>query len=91
MYQALKRTPAKHYASSGNKLSKIEICESTGAVPTSSCEKIITEFFLPGTQPEAPSLNSDSNLNLGNPNDPALDSEEEEEADDILDDDDLNF
>ena len=51
MYAALKGTSPKSYDFKASQLKKVEICESTGALPGADCQERITELFLPGTEP----------------------------------------
>ena len=61
MYTALKGTLPKNYDFKGSQLKKVEICESTGALPGADCPERITELFSPGTEPRhvKPAFDSD--------------------------------
>lgn len=51
MYRALAGGPGKRFEFKGSNARAIEVCESTGLLPGSSCDKRVVEYFLPGTEP----------------------------------------
>lgn len=53
MYRALAGDPGKRFEFKGSNARAIEVCESTGMLPGSSCDKRVVELFLPGTEPRS--------------------------------------
>lgn len=51
MREALKGEPVMSFQFPESQSIRINICSSTGMLPGPGCEKIITELFVPGTQP----------------------------------------
>ena len=64
MFHALKKTTAKNYDFSGENLLQINICAETGLLPNAECDKRISEYFYPGTEPKRSYLNSRDNPNF---------------------------
>ena len=91
MYEALKGTLPKNYNFKGSQLKKVEICESTGALPGPDCPERITELFLPGTEPRHvkpafESYSENSQFSEGSEN-----REQEDREADVLNDEDFQF
>ena len=88
MFDALKKVPVKSYDFENAELKQIEICENNGALADSTCHNRISEYFLPGTNPNTASSNETYNNSLFHNEEKTENNANESK---ILNDEDLNL